>query len=141
VEIEVGTKLEPGNESVQSMVVTREVKVEVHPHDVQRVEVQVACLDISKDPPAATDLSWNVQISPQLAAFIACANRLALSEKPSYRPYFVQYSLWQARGATKQQWVDLLTHYPPPMSQADAEEQADHFAQDFGEVVRQCPSI
>src|SRR5205809_1698954 len=38
VEIEVGTKLEPSDGNAQSMVVTTEIDVHLHPHDSQRVE-------------------------------------------------------------------------------------------------------
>jgi len=142
VEIEVGTKLEAGNENVQSMVVTKEVHITLHPHDKQDIEVHAACLDISKDPPATTDASWSVQVVPRLADFIGCAERLAPADDATLRPYFVQYSLWQARGATRQQWVDFFMHYSdPPKSQAEAEQAADDQSQQFEDVVRQCPQI
>jgi hypothetical protein len=140
--IELGTKLEPAGESVQAMVVTKEIEVHLEPHDSQVVEVHVACLDISKDPPAKTDTSWSLHVEPKLAAFIACAEGLAPSDDPSMRPFFVQYSLWQARGATRQQWLDFVVHYSDsPISQSDAEETADHNIERFGAIVSQCPQI
>jgi len=50
VEVEVATKLEPAGDNVQSMVVTEEVRVKLHPHDRTTLEVKVACPDIEKPP-------------------------------------------------------------------------------------------
>lgn len=151
VSIEVGTKLEPASGNAQSMVVTKELEIHLHPHDSQTVEVEVNCLDISKPPPMTTDRNWSAQVSARLAAFIACVNRTitaAADQAPSdqaeilrkAQPFLLQVALWQARGATKDQWIDFFVHYQG-MTQDRAQAQADFFEQLGGAIVRECPSI
>jgi hypothetical protein len=155
VEIEVGTKLEPSDGDAQSMVVTKEINVHLEPHESHDIEVEVACLDISKPPPAETNTSWTATVSPRLAQFMACANKLANqflqrmaadaeADKAqailSKRPMLLQFALWQARGATRDQWIDFFVHYQR-MDPGTAREVADAFAQLSGAVVQRCPSI
>jgi len=150
-QIEVGTKLEPSKGDAQSMVVTKEVELHIHPHDSQTVEIEVNCLDISKAPPMPSDRDWRAQVSTRLAGFIACVNRTIAAEAdkaPSeeaqllrtIQPFLLQIALWQARGATKDEWIDFFVHYQD-MTQDKAQAQAD-FAEQFGGlIVRECPSI
>ena len=131
VDVEVGTKLEPAEGSVQQMVVTKEVHVKVHPHYSQTAEVEVACLDISKDTPAANNDTWKATVSSQLAAFIECVRR---EDEQS-----VQAALWYRRGATRQEWVDYFIKYQN-MTQADAQQAADSVDTDIGALARRCGS-
>lgn len=129
VDVEVGTKLEPSNEAAQSMIVTSEIHVKLHPHDSQKVEVEVACLDISKDPPDSSDDTWKVTVSSRLAAFIACVNR--------DNPAAVQEALWYFRGATREQWIEYFTKYDGK-TQSEAEQAADSIESEIGDLVRKC---
>ena len=131
VEIEVGTKLEPSNEAVQSMIVTNEVHVTMHPHDSQTVEVEVSCLDISRDPPATSDDAWKVTASPRLASFIACVKR--------DDPTMMQEALWYFRGATRDDWIEYFTKYEDK-SEAEAEKAADSIESEIGQLARNCAS-
>ena len=151
VEVEVGTKLEPSSGNAQSMVVTREIEVHVHPHDSNTVELQVACLDISKPPPMPSDTDWSAQVSSSLAAFIACVNRTiadivasAPDDKRLFlqnlQPFILQGSLWKARGATSDDWVDFFVHYMN-MTQDQARQKGNAMEQVTGLIVDQCPSI
>lgn len=151
VQIEVGTKLEPASGNAQSMVIAKEIEVHLHPHDSHTVEVEVNCLDISKPPPMTSDRNWSAQVSTRLAAFIACVNRTITAEAdkaPSdqgeilrkAQPFILQVALWQARGATKDEWIDFFVHYHG-MTQDRAQATADFFEQLGGAIVHECPSI
>ena len=151
VQIEVGTKLEPAVGNAQSMVVTKEIEVHMHPHDSQTVEVEVNCLDISKPPPMPSDKNWSAQPSTRLGGFINCVNRLIAAEAdkaPSdqaqflrnFQPLLLQVALWQARGATKNEWIEFFVQYWR-MPREKAQGMADVFEQFGGAVVSECPSI
>ncbi len=151
VHIQRGLRLEPGRAGVQSMTVTEEMQVSVHPHDRQSVEVHVSCLDISYRPPSSTDVTWRTTASTQLRDFMSCTNGLVDDAKAGappdetmmlegLRPVVVQFALWKARGATTQQWIDFLTHYQG-IAEPQAQQLAQMFDQAFGELVRRCPSV
>jgi len=151
VEIESGTKLEPSSANVQSMVVTEEVEVHMHPHESHDFEVQVACLDISKPPPAGNDFGWTAEVSPRLNQFIACVKQIleqiagTMDADTAARvrrslPNFLQIALWQARGATEDQWVEFFIHYQK-MDPVAARQAAATFEQIGRYVVQECPSI
>ncbi|MDX6576506.1 MAG: hypothetical protein QOE96_2459 [Blastocatellia bacterium] len=106
VKIEVGTKLEPDSSDVQRMVVTKEVHVHLEPHHHDNVELDASCLDISKAAPSQSDTAWQIRRSPALAQFINCANNAITDAKSEEdRADLIQFSIWQARGATHDQWV------------------------------------
>src|SRR6267154_271704 len=74
VKIEVGTKFEPKDDDVQQMVVVKEVKVELEPHEHNKLKVEVSCLDIHKGPPPpGREANWRLERSDKLARFINCA--------------------------------------------------------------------
>jgi hypothetical protein len=143
---ELGTKLEPGTGNVQSMVVTREFELEIEPNEKKEVDVDVACLDISLPPPGAGDTSWKVSLSPGLKKFIACVNDIddVKSLPQANRGTFVQYSLWKARGASLEDWIDFLDQYG---SSADgrklerdaAQREAEEIDRISAVLVRECP--
>ena len=147
-ELEIGTKVEPKEGDAQSMVVTQEVSLKLHPHETHRIEaVNVACLDISKPPPLKTDTAWTTSKSSQLKEFIACVDRiineepsLSASQRKTARQSVVQLALWKARGTSREQWIDFLVEYQH-MSEQDAREEAETLDQASSEVVGKCPSI
>ena len=151
VQIEVGTKLEPAGGNAQSMVVTKEVHVHMHPHDSQRIEVEAACLDISKPPPDTTDTNWTARSVGSLKEFIACVNGIIdtlVDSAPAderttlrnLRSSILQSALWRARGASRTDWIKFFVDYQG-MTQEEAEEATDFTDEASGPIVDQCPSI
>jgi hypothetical protein len=148
VHVEVGTKLEPATGETQNMVVTKEVHVTAHPHDHHELTLEVACLDISKAPPAESDREWTVTESAQLARFLACVDttvdKMIREESEAdlgeMRGLFVQFGLWQARGASQEQWVDFLVEYWG-MSREEASELADSLSPALDELINACPRL
>ncbi|HUQ34675.1 MAG TPA: hypothetical protein VM095_21330 [Pyrinomonadaceae bacterium] len=150
VDVEVGTKLEPSGNDVQRMVVTKEVEVKLDSHEETTLKLEAACLDISKPPPSQSDSSWTVEKSPSIAQFIVCANNqideIKRGEPDSAqvlekaRPTLIQFSLWQARGTSREQWVHFWVEY-----QEKTEEEArgivDGLGPVLGEIVQRCPSL
>jgi hypothetical protein len=146
VHIEVGYKLEPGSGDIQNMVVTKEVHVSVEPHDEEKVELEVACLDISKEAPSERDTKWTARRSSALAEFLRCTNRFvdeATRQNSSYeqlRQPLVQMALWKARGASRQQWIDFFVKYQK-IPRGDAAKLADELSPALGELVGMCPRL
>lgn len=150
VEVEVGMKLEPAKGDVQAMVVTKEVHVTVHPHEETTVEVEVACLDISKPPPSKSDISWTLQRPPQLRQFINCVNGniddLKKKDPDNSQAYeenrtrLIQAGLWQARGASREQWIDFYERYAG-QTPDEARQIADMLEPFRGQLIKECPSL
>ncbi|MEK6376027.1 MAG: hypothetical protein AABO58_25410 [Acidobacteriota bacterium] len=132
IHVDVGTKLEPSNSGVQSMVVTEELHVTMHPHDSQTLDVEVSCLDISKDTPDTTDRGWSANVSTGLAAFIGCVKGGDDADK-------LQIAVWAARGATREQWVDYFVTYQGA-SRAEALQMAIAAEDDGRAILARCPS-
>lgn len=144
VSIEVGTKLEPEDGNVQRMVVTKEYEIEIQPNTEQTLEIEVSCLDITKSAPSAQDKGWRVIRSDNLAQFIACANS-AISElertgkvEAEARPGLIQGSLWQARGATREEWLSFLRK---KLTEEEAEQTFDTYSPLLTEIGKNCPSL
>lgn len=115
LKIEVGTKLEPSEGDVQQMVITKEYEIELEPHEEEKLVVEVSCLDINKDPPATENKAWGIKMSQQLAQFISCANagideleRKGQAKKED-RHGLLQFAIWKARGATRDDFIHLIT--------------------------------
>lgn len=150
VEVEEGTKLEPAEGSVQNMVVTHEIHITVHPHDDPEVSVEVACLDISKAPPATSNTSWTATQSPNLARFLTCVNGIVddlktedsqhASGYEQARRAMLQSSLWKARGASKEDWMHFYMEYQG-MSEDEAREAAETMEPALNEVTNKCPNL
>lgn len=150
VEVEEGTKLEPAEGSVQNMVVTHGIHVTVHPHDEPETSVEVACLDISKAAPAASNTSWSARQSPNLTRFLACVNGIVddlktedsqhASSYEQARRSLLQSSLWQARGASKQDWIDFYVKYQG-MTEDEARAKVEAMEPVLNEVTNNCPNL
>jgi hypothetical protein len=150
VQVEIGTKLAPKKGDVQNMVVTHELEVHLHPHEETTAKVEVACLDISKDPPGQSNDAWDAAKSSELVRFLACANSFiddlkqrdadqadAVEKK---RSDLVQMALWKARGTSRQQWIDFFVHYQQ-LTQEDAAQMADQLGPLLDEIERRCGSL
>lgn len=146
VNIEVGTKLEPEGGDVQRMVVTKEYKLEMEPHDEETLVLEVSCLDISKAAPSLKDNTWRIARSNDLAQFIGCANiAIDVLERngeveAKERPGLIQYSLWQARGATREDWIDFLQEYGK-LSEEEAQQEIEAQEPYLHEITKNCPSL
>lgn len=140
VKIEVGTKLEPDSSDVQRMVVTKEVHVYLEPHDHPTVELEASCLDISKAAPSETDTAWQIKKSAALAQFINCANNAITDAKSAEeRADLIQFSIWQARGATHDQWVHFWRD--KGLSSDEAEETITEYEPRVTRVTSRCSSL
>ncbi|MDX6447069.1 MAG: hypothetical protein QOH71_4143 [Blastocatellia bacterium] len=146
VKVEVGTKLEPSESGVQQMVVTKEVDVHLEPHDEKRLELEVDCLDISKAAPSRTNTKWRLESSNNLSQFIRCASEAATDLKArgeldeDERRGVIQLALWQARGATHDQWVKFYEDYQN-LSPADAEQAIEETQPIAKKIISRCPSL
>lgn len=140
VKIEVGTQLEPDNSDVQRMVVTKEVHVHLEPHNHKTVELDASCLDISKAAPSESDTAWQIKTSTALAQFINCANNAITDAKSEVdRANLIQLSIWQARGATRDQWVHFWMDQG--LSSDDAEERITEYESRVASVTSRCSSL
>ena len=150
LEVKEGTKLEPAEGSVQNMVVAHEIHITVHPHDETEVSLEVACLDISKAPPALSNTSWSARQSPNLARFLTCVNGIVddlktedsqhASSYEQARRSILQSSLWEARGASKQDWIHFYVEYQD-MSEDEARETVEGMEPVLNEVTNKCPNL
>jgi hypothetical protein len=146
VKIEEGTKLEPSEGGVQEMVITKEYEVHLEPHEHRDLEIEVSCLDINKEAPGAENKSWRIKSSQQLADFIKCANA-GISElersgqtKKSDRAGLLQYAIWKARGATRDDFIHLETTYGG-VSEDEAARIADEQDPFIVEAIKKCHSL
>ena len=110
VEIKEGTLLEPRAGDVQNMVVTKTLEVTIHPHEVETTELDVSCLDISKEAPSPSDIYWTASSSARLLDFLNCVES-GVPTGDSRRSSVVQLALWKARGATEDQMVAFFVRY------------------------------
>ena len=143
VKIEIGTKLEPEGGDVQRMVVTKEYEIEVEPHEVQSLDLEVSCLDISKPAPSVQDKSWRIASSPNLKSFLECANTAVERDETvsaAERPILIQLSLWQARGATREDWLEFFQKYHG-LSAEEAEQLIAELVPPLQEIIRNCPTV
>lgn len=148
LKIEVGTKLEPSEGNVQQMVVTKEYEVHLEPHEEETLEIEVSCLDISKDAPATDNKSWGIKTSKQLADFLNCANA-AIDELVKKgqadnedRHGLLQFAIWKARGATRDDFIHLIVTYSKtPITEEEAGASVDRDEPLIIEVMRGCPSL
>jgi hypothetical protein len=148
--VEVGTKLTPSGGGVQTMVVTRKAKLSIKAEAEEEVSLEVACLDISKDPPSQDDTSWTVEKPARLVEFLHCVNALLdeiKQQEPSQadlveqaRSGIVQLSLWQARGASRAEWIEFLVKYQG-MTEQQAAERTDTLQPFLAEIVEHCGSL
>ncbi len=146
VKIEEGTKLEPTEGGVQQMVITKEYEVHLEPHEHHDIEIEVSCLDINKDAPGSGNKSWRIKASRQLADFIKCANagidRLERNgqTKKSDRGDLLQFAIWKARGATRDDVIHLATTYSG-MTEEQAGQTADEQDPFIMEAIKGCQSL
>lgn len=148
--VEVGTKLTPSEGDVQAMVVTREAKLSIKAEAEEEVSLEVACLDISKDPPSEENTSWRVEKPAKLVDFLKCVDGLLddmKQQEPSQadlidkaRPGIVQLSLWQARGASRAEWIEFEVKYQG-MTQQQAAQMTDALQPFLKEIVKHCGSL
>ncbi len=146
VKIEVGTKIEPDDGDVQQMVVTKEIEVHLEPHDHKSLKIEVSCLDISKAAPSNMDTSWRFESSKNLAQFIRCSNDVVddlkaegeVNEKN--RRGWIQFALWQARGATHDDWIEYYETYGPA-SPEQAEQLIEERKPTIKRITDRCPAL
>jgi hypothetical protein len=150
LKVEVGTKLEPDETDVQRMAITKEVEVDLDSHEHTSLEVETVCLDISKPPPSKSNSSWTIEKSPTIAQFLICANNQIDEMKrevpdssefiENARPTLIQFSLWQARGTSPDEWIHFWVEYQNK-TEDEARSIIDGLGPLLGEVVQRCPSL
>jgi hypothetical protein len=146
--IEEGLRLDPSGSSVQSMTITKEVRIKLEPHEETTLELEVACLDISKPPPSRTNTNWTVSESVALSNYVSCTNDMVdaiENQKPSRNPdtlrrNLLQFSLWAARGASENDWAMFLYHWQG-MSLDEARQTASKLAPRLQIFTEQCGSL
>lgn len=151
VEIEEGTELVPAEGDVQRMAVTKEYTITVHGHAHEEPEVvevrdiDVACLDISREAPSTANRSWTLRRPAALRSFLSCLDSHLQdaaddSSDAEARPMLVQLGLWEARGATRAQWVDFfVTYWELPRDKAG--QLIDGLKPLLDPVVQECGSL
>jgi hypothetical protein len=87
----------------------------------QVIELDIASLDIHKIPPINMGTAWRVHKSPRLTQFLQCSSDALEKKRKSNDSYaklisendifMVPYSIWSARGATRDDFTDYLVHY------------------------------
>lgn len=156
IEIEEGTELVPSEGGVQRMAVTRDYRISAHghyhnqPEVVEVRDIDVACLDISRDAPSSTNTSWSVRRPQSIRDFLACLDKGIQQVKESspelgsqlsqMRPFLVQMALWQARGATRRQWIDFFVKYHG-MTRPQAAQIIDQLKPLLDGIVSECGSL
>jgi hypothetical protein len=150
VEIEEGTVFEPSDSGIQRMAASRDYRVSVHGHVHNEIEIDVDCLDIQKDPPAKGTKSWSVFKSQRVANFTSCLDD-ALDQLSKADPEhakslrqsrdgLLQLAIWQARGATRQQWIHFCVEWQK-MSYQGAENWIDQLSPLLKAIVGHCGSL
>jgi hypothetical protein len=140
VRVEVGTKLEPDDSAVQRMVVTKETEVHLEPHEDETITVEANCLDISKAAPEESDKKWQLKKSEALTEFIRCANNsIDSTETEDERANIIQFSIWQARGATHDQSIHFWTENG--LSPDEAEQRINEYESRVARVTSRCGSL
>lgn len=145
VKIEVGTKLEPNKGNIQQMVVTKEVEVHLEPHEEETLELEVGCLEISKEAPSTSDTGWHLESSRSLAQFIKCANSAIDYLKgegeatEEDRSGLLQGALWTVRGATHDDWVEFYEKYQHATPE-EAEQAIQEDESLLKTITTRCPS-
>jgi hypothetical protein len=154
LKIEAGSKLEPGENNVQQMVVTKDVEVHLEPHEEQKLVLDVNCLDINLDTPSLSNTDWTVSTSSKLARFIRCANEGidslkqaepdTASELEKARPARLQHAIWLARGASRDDWIHFLQKYDKESkdsSDEEAGEAVDLYLPSLEKITKDCESL
>lgn len=154
VKIEAGTKLEPSDEHVQRMVLTKELHVHLEPHEHKSLEIDVNCLDIGRETPSRSDSQWTVARSPKLTEFIKCANegvdRMKQEDANSSQVLekarfgLIQRAIWNARGATREDWIHFLQRYDKEYRDKSDEEAGaaiDKQLPWLEEITKDCQSL
>jgi hypothetical protein len=148
--IEEGLRLDPRGSSAQTMTVTKEIRLKLEPHEETTLELDVACLDISKPPPMKTDTSWTISENASLSNYVSCTNDLidAIKEQDPAnaanmerrRRSYLQFSLWAARGASESDWATFY-HEWQGFSPSEATQIARELEPQLQVFVRECGSL
>jgi hypothetical protein len=154
LKIEAGTKLEPSDGNVQHMVVTKERHVHLEPHDESSLDLDVSCLDITKETPSRSDVTWTITKSQKLAQFIDCANhaidQLKLDDPASAeelekdRAGTIQHAIWQARGASREDWIHFAKRYDSDsksMTDEQIGDAVDEHVKELQPIISKCQSL
>lgn len=146
VKIGMGTKLEPSGGNVQRMVVTKERTVQLEPNDYETLQLEVGCLDISKPPPSKKDTGWRVESSKELSDFLNCVyqtldqfKQQGQLEEADMRGA-MQAALWQARGASRDDWIQYYRKYNG-FSRQQAEQAVDESEPVLKMITSRCPAL
>lgn len=134
VKIKKGTRLEPDDSSVQSMVVTQDVDVEIEPHEHKSLKLHVACLDIALAAPKPRNTGWKVSVVPRLADFIDCSG----IEPTDIR---LQGAIWVARGASPDDLAKQVHKSMPNSSDDDVARAATALKDEFQPFADRCGSL
>ena len=149
VNVEVGTEFEPAQIDMP-LVVFKKANVLVQPRQRWMVELEVTSLDIHKLPSVDVGTAWQVHKSNRVAEFLQCASDTLEKKKKSNAAYeqmlsgldsfMLQYSVWRARGAGREEFMDFWLHrVRSPQSHAETNDAA--FSPVLEEIKRTCGEL
>ena len=149
VSVEVGTEFEPAQNDVP-LFVFKKASVVVQPRQRWFVELAVTSLDIHKPPSVNVGTAWQVHKSNRMVEFLQCASDTLEKKKKINHAYktilgdlesfMLQYSVWRARGAGREDFMDhWINEEDNPRSAAETNYAA--FYPILEEIKRTCGSL
>ena len=148
VNVEVGTEFEPQNDV--PLFVFKKASVVVQPRQRWMVDLAVTSLDIHKSPSVNVGTTWQVHKSNRLTEFLQCASDTLEKKKKinqasktilgDLESFMLQYSVWRARGAGREDFMDhWINEEDNPRSAAETNYAA--FYPVLEEIKRACGSL
>jgi hypothetical protein len=149
VNVEVGTEFEPAQNDVP-LFVFKKASVVVQPRQRWMVDLAVSSLDIHKFPSVKADTAWQVHRSNRIVEFLQCASDTLEKKKKTNHAYetilgdlesfMLQYSVWRARGAGREDFMDhWINEEDNPRSAAETNYAA--FYPVLEEIRRTCGTL
>ena len=149
VNVEVGTEFEPAQIDLP-MVVLKKASVVVQPRQRWMVDLAVTSLDIHKPPSVNVGTTWQVHKSNRMVEFLQCASDTLEKKKKTNHAYetilgdlesfMLQYSVWRARGAGREDFMDhWINEEDNPRSAAETNYAA--FYPVLEEIRRTCGTL
>ena len=149
VNVEVGTEFESA-QADEPLFVFKKASVVVQPRQRWMVDLAVTSLNIHKFPSVKVDTAWQVHKSNRMVEFLQCASDTLEKKKKinqasktilgDLESFMLQYSVWRARGAGREDFMDHWIHEEDnPQSAAETNYAA--FYPVLEEIRRTCGTL